>query len=46
MAKIEHDIKGKEVKWVEVDYNDSIVKIFFTDFTFIMLENIKIKEID
>jgi hypothetical protein len=34
--------KDKEVKFIEVNEEKKVVKIFFKDFTFITLEDVKI----
>lgn len=45
-AILNHHGKDKEIKWVEVDHHERVVSIFFTDFTYVRLENVKIKEVE
>lgn len=40
--KLTIDGKSKEVKFIEVFEDKRVVKIFFKDFTFITLEDVKI----
>ena len=40
--KLWHDGKKKEVKFIEFNEADKVIKIFFKDFTFITLDDVKI----
>lgn len=40
--KLSVDGKSKEVKFIEVNEKQKVVKIFFKDFTFITFEDVKI----
>jgi hypothetical protein len=46
MANINIHGKDKEVKWVEVNNETNTVSIYFTDFTFVRMEDVNIKEVE
>jgi hypothetical protein len=46
MANINIHGKYKEVKWVEVNNETNTVSIYFTDFTFVRMEDVNIKEVE